>query len=148
MRLRASSSIDMTSEYPSKEEEAPHYDKRAQDFAVDFLAAVRKHVVDTLRNNYGAAAFNALSVQWMITVPAVWSPEAKHATKRCAEAAGMGARETMLMTSEPEAAAVYALKKLEPHHLKVGNNIIILVRTTPFGYFCASNTMEFIEVQY
>ncbi len=29
------------------------------------------------------------------------------------------------MTSEPEAAAVYALKQIEPHNLKVGNNIVI-----------------------
>ena|SRR5271167_4155386 len=29
------------------------------------------------------------------------------------------------MTSEPEAAALYALKKIEPHNLLVGNNIVI-----------------------
>src|SRR6266487_1470672 len=51
--------------------------------------------------------------------------EAQHATRECAEAAGMGRADTLLMTSEPEAAAAYALKKIEPHNLKVGNSIVI-----------------------
>jgi hypothetical protein len=126
MRLRAATSIDMTTIYPSREEAAPHYDKDAQALTTEFLSAVRKHVVGTLREHYGSAAFDALTIEWMVTVPAVWSPDAKNTTKRCAEAAGMGSMDTLLSTSEPEAAAVYALKKLEPHSLKVGNNLIVL----------------------
>lgn len=126
MQQKASSSIDMTSRYPSKVEESPHYEKKAKDLAVDFLSKVREHVTTTLRAQYGRAAFDALEVRWMMTVPAIWSLEAKSTTKQCAEAAGMGTRDTLLMTSEPEAAAVYALRKLEPHHLQEGNNIIIL----------------------
>ena len=125
MTLRASTSIDMTASYPSHEEAAAHH-RNAQDLSTDFLTAVRKHVVDTLRRHYGSAAFDALSIEWMVTVPAIWTPNAKTATKQCAEAAGMGMKETLLMTSEPEAAAIYALKKLEPHHLRIGNNIIVL----------------------
>jgi molecular chaperone DnaK (HSP70) len=93
--------------------------------AIDYLSSVRKHVITNLRQRYGSAAFDALEIEWIITVPAVWSPEAKHATRECAEAAGMGKGSSLMMTSEPEAAAVFALKKLEPHNLKVDNNIVI-----------------------
>lgn len=125
MQLKATTSVDLSQRYPSKLEEAPHYEKKARDLATDFLTSVRKHVITGLTNRYGAAAFSALQVEWILTVPAVWSPEAKHATRDCAEAAGMGKAETLMMTTEPEAAAVYALKKIEPHNLEVGNNIVI-----------------------
>ncbi|KAH8684361.1 hypothetical protein BGZ60DRAFT_523585 [Tricladium varicosporioides] len=126
MQLRGQSSIDMSIEYPSKEEESLEFQRKAQDLTTDFLRKVREHVTKTLEENYGSVVFNSFRIQWMMTVPAIWSLEAKNATKRCAEAAGMGKREELLMTSEPEAGAVYALKKLEPHHLRIGHNIVIL----------------------
>jgi hypothetical protein len=125
MQLKAENSVDLSRRYPSKLEEAPHYEKKSRDLAIDYLTAVRKHVISELSNRYGSAAFNNLKIGWILTVPAVWSPEAKHATRDCAEAAGMGKGVDLLMTSEPEAAAVYALKRIEPHNLQVGNNILI-----------------------
>jgi molecular chaperone DnaK (HSP70) len=125
MQHKASTSVDLSAKYPNKLEEAPHYEKKARDLAIDYLTSVRKHVIKELRKKYGRTALDTLEVEWIITVPAVWSPEAKHATRECAEAAGMGKGDTLLMTSEPEAAAVFALKRLEPHNIKVGNNIVI-----------------------
>jgi hypothetical protein len=125
MQHKASTSVDLSAKYPNKLEEAPHYEKKARDLAIDYLTSVRKHVIKKLREKYGRTAFDALKVEWIITVPAVWSPEAKHATRECAGAAGMGKGDSLLMTSEPEAAAVFALKRLEPHNIKVGNNIVI-----------------------
>ena len=66
-----------------------------------------------------------LQQEWIITVPAVWSLQAKETTRACAEAAGMGNGSTLQMTSEPEAAAAYTLRKLEPHNLRVNDNIVI-----------------------
>lgn len=37
----------------------------------------------------------------------------------------MGAKSEIQMISEPEAAAVYTLKSMQPHHLSVGDNIIV-----------------------
>jgi hypothetical protein len=119
-------SIDIVRQYPSREEEKENFEKRAKDISVDFLAAVRKHVISRLEYQLGANAISSLKIQWVMAVPAVWSPEAKNATKECAEAAGMGSRDELLMTSGPEAAASWALKKIQPNHLRVGNNIIIL----------------------
>jgi hypothetical protein len=90
MQLKASTSVDLSQRFPSKLEEAPHYEKKARDLATDYLTSVRKHVISSLSDQYGGAAFRNLKVEWVMTVPAVWSPEAKHATRDCAEAAGMG----------------------------------------------------------
>lgn len=63
--------------------------------------------------------------QFVLTVPAVWSDAAKDATLKAAEKAGMGARGELKLISEPEAAAVYTLKAIQPNHLKIGDNFIV-----------------------
>ncbi len=45
---------------------------------------------------------------------------AKNATLEAAERAGMGDIGSLKMISEPEAAAVYTLKAIQPNHLSVG----------------------------
>lgn len=64
-------------------------------------------------------------VQFVLTVPAVWSDSAKDATLKAAEKAGMGKRHELQLISEPEAAAVYTLKAIQPNHLKIGDNFIV-----------------------
>ena len=64
-------------------------------------------------------------VQFVLTVPAVWSDAAKDATLKAAEKAGMGNRHDLKLISEPEAAAVYTLKAIQPNHLKIGDNFIV-----------------------
>jgi len=125
MIYKASTSIDLSKDYPSKYEEKQNYEKKAKDLTIDYLTSVRKHVIKTLSENYGAAAFKALDVSWVMTVPALWSPEAQNATRECAEAAGMGNASSLMMTSEPEAGAAYALRKLEPHNVKIGHSIVV-----------------------
>jgi molecular chaperone DnaK (HSP70) len=73
--------------------------------SIDYLSKLRKHVVDHLIEKYGSVAFSSFVVQWVITVPAVWTADAKKLTRSCAEAAGMGTQTTISITSEPEAAA-------------------------------------------
>jgi molecular chaperone DnaK (HSP70) len=60
--------------------------------------------------------------EWIITVPAVWSIKAKDVTRACALAAGMT---NVAMTTEPEAAAAYAMQKLDRSYLKIGDSITI-----------------------
>jgi molecular chaperone DnaK (HSP70) len=64
-------------------------------------------------------------VEFVMTVPAVWSDAAKNATLHAAERAGMGNRHDLRLISEPEAAAAYTLKAIQPNHLKVGDNFIV-----------------------
>jgi len=73
--------------------------------SIDYLTKLRKHVVEHLVEKYGSVAFNSFVVQWIITVPAVWTADAKRLTRSCAETAGMGSQTTISITSEPEAAA-------------------------------------------
>ncbi|KAI9862953.1 MAG: hypothetical protein M1813_004126 [Trichoglossum hirsutum] len=84
-----------------------------------------RHAVSHIEKIYGNAVVKDCRFDWIITVPAVWSDAAKKKTKAAALRAGMGNTTSLQMTSEPEAAAVYALKALDPHHIKVGESVVI-----------------------
>lgn len=51
----------------------------------------------------------------------MWSDAAKALTLQAAEAVGLGTRDTLRLISEPEAAAVYSLKTIQPNKLKVAS---------------------------
>lgn len=91
----------------------------------DYLSQIYKHTMETLTRRYGETFMSLTKVQFVLTVPAVWSDSAKDATLKAAERAGMGNRHDLKIISEPEAAAVYTLKAIQPNHLKVGDNFIV-----------------------
>jgi len=125
LKYAASSTVDMSRKYPSTLEEAPHYNKKAKDIAIDFLTSVRKHVIKELAVRYTETTLNTLRQEWIITVPAIWSPTAKNTTKEIALAAGMGKSDTLQITTEPEAAATFTLRSLDPHDVKINDNVVI-----------------------
>ena len=81
--------------------------------------------MDTLIRRYGEAFMSSTPVEFVLTCPAVWSDAAKNTTLLAAEKASMGTKESIQMISEPEAAAVYALKTIQPNHLAVGDNFVV-----------------------
>lgn len=86
-------------------------------------------------------------VQFVLTVPAVWSDSAKDATLKAAEKAGMGKRHELQLISEPEAAAVYTLKAIQPNHLKVGDNFIVCdAGMLPPQEYCGGNNIDVLQV--
>ena len=91
----------------------------------DYLSMIYKHTMETLTRRYGETFMSLTKVQFVLTVPAVWSDAAKDATLKAAEKAGMGNRHDLKLISEPEAAAVYTLKAIQPNHLKIGDNFIV-----------------------
>jgi molecular chaperone DnaK (HSP70) len=91
----------------------------------DYLTQIHKHTMDTLTKRYGETFMSMTKVQFVLTVPAVWSDAAKDATLKAAEKAGMGDKGDLKLISEPEAAAVYTLKAIQPNHLKIGDNFIV-----------------------
>lgn len=97
--------------------------KSAETVVTDYLTELWKHTYETLERRYGTAFMSNTDTDVVLTVPAVWSDAAKDATLRAARAAGMG--EKLALISEPEAAAVYTLKSIQPNHLRVGNNFIV-----------------------
>lgn len=101
------------------------YDKTVMEAVSDYLAQIYRHTMETLTRRYGETFMSLTKVQFVLTVPAVWSDSAKDATLKAAEKAGMGKRHELQLISEPEAAAVYTLKAIQPNHLKVGDNFIV-----------------------
>ncbi|KAL2021548.1 hypothetical protein VTK56DRAFT_7047 [Thermocarpiscus australiensis] len=99
--------------------------KTVVDAVSDYLSQIYKHTMDTLRRRYGESFMASTKVDFVLTCPAVWSDAAKNTTLQAAERAGMGAQSQIQMISEPEAAAVYTLKAIQPNHLKVGDNFIV-----------------------
>ncbi|KAI1846446.1 hypothetical protein JX265_005030 [Neoarthrinium moseri] len=101
------------------------YEKNVVDAVSDYLTQIYKHTMDTLTRRYGESFMASTKVDFVLTCPAVWSDAAKNTTLQAAERAGMGAKSDIQMISEPEAAAVYTLKAIQPNHLNVGDNFIV-----------------------
>lgn len=101
------------------------FNKNVVDAVSDYLTQIYKHTMDTLTRRYGESFMASTKVDFVLTCPAVWSDAAKNTTLQAAERAGMGSRSEIQMISEPEAAAVYTLKAIQPNHLNVGDNFIV-----------------------
>lgn len=117
------------------------YNKTVVDAVSDYLTEIYKHTMDQLTRRYGESFMASTNVSFVLTCPAVWSDAAKNTTLQAAERAGMGLKSEIQMVSEPEAAAVYTLKAIQPNHLSVGDNFVVCdagggtVESVPFFFF-------------
>ncbi|RPB08315.1 actin-like ATPase domain-containing protein [Morchella conica CCBAS932] len=96
--------------------------KSVLDAISDYLGALHAHTITTLTRRYGISFMAITPITWVLTVPAVWSDAAKTATRHAAERAGM---KSPRLISEPEAAAVYTLKAIQPNTLSVGDHFVV-----------------------
>ena len=101
------------------------FNKNVVDAVSDYLTQVYNHTMETLTRRYGESFMASTKVEFVLTCPAVWSDAAKNTTLQAAERAGMGAKSDIQMISEPEAAAVYTLKAIQPNHLSAGDNFVV-----------------------
>ncbi|GAB7360509.1 hypothetical protein MBLNU230_g8459t1 [Neophaeotheca triangularis] len=101
------------------------YDRTVMDAVSDYLTKVYEHTMETLKRRFGESFIASTPIEFILTVPAVWSDAAKNATLQAAERAGMGERAKLQLISEPEAAAVHTLKTMQPGALKVGSNFVV-----------------------
>lgn len=99
--------------------------RTVMDAVSDYLTKIYEHTLETLTRRYGSSFMATTRMDFILTVPAVWSDAAKNATLQAAERAGMGNRHTLKLISEPEAAAVYTLRMIQPNGLTVGDNFIV-----------------------
>ncbi|KAI5788706.1 hypothetical protein FPQ18DRAFT_343143 [Pyronema domesticum] len=99
-------------------------DMTPTDVARDYLSALYKHTMETLNRQNSKALMDTMKVEFVVTVPAVWSDAAKNRTRKAAETAGMGHHNLSLL-SEPEAAAIYSIKIQDTGSIKVGNRIVV-----------------------
>lgn len=97
----------------------------AVEATADFLDKLKIQALEALDKRYGKAFMATTKIDYILTVPAVWSDAAKDATLRAAEMAGLHKSRNLQMITEPEAAALYALKQMEGVTLTVGDTYII-----------------------
>lgn len=95
----------------------------AETVVADYLRELWKHTMEILNRNFDEFFIANTKFEIVLTVPAVWSDTAKHATLKAAEKAGMG--DNLAMISEPEAAAVYALQAIQPNHMRKGSHFVL-----------------------
>ncbi|KAI4748507.1 actin-like ATPase domain-containing protein [Aureobasidium sp. EXF-12298] len=114
--------------YVSKEElckELQRSGKTAEEAISDYLTEIYRRAKEALVKRFTQNMVSSTTIEVVLTVPAVWTDAAKDATLRAAQKAGMGPE--LYMISEPEAAAIYALKSMGQKQklLKVGDNFIV-----------------------
>jgi len=95
----------------------------ATKLSVDFLRELRKWLEVDVDKTMGAGTFESMPLQYIITVPAIWSDPAKSLTRWCAGMAGMG--NSLKIITEPEAAMVHVLQKLPEGEYKVGDCFVL-----------------------
>lgn len=103
----------------------PGYDIPAEKLVTDYLTALRKHAERVLRYKLPHSALLSTPLEFVITVPAVWSDAAQAKTRACAENAGMGLGTALHIISEPEAAAMYALDAMDPHSIRIDDTFVL-----------------------
>lgn len=92
----------------------------------DFLSAVRETTVASIERTYKKQWVGESTIDYILTVPAIWSDSAKNIMIQAAEAAGFGAhRNGFHLISEPEAAAAYTLKAIQPNNLNQGDTFVV-----------------------
>lgn len=126
-------------------EEMQRLGKSAVTCASDYLSQVYKHVMQKAKDRYSPTVVNNATINFVLTVPAVWSDAAKNATLMAAKNAGIthnvstlsGRLDSFfrlprhcaiaadLARTEPEAAACYTVRAIQPNNLEIGNNIVV-----------------------
>lgn len=90
--------------------------------SIDFLKELRKSIETDVDKMMGEGTFTTTQIEYVITVPAIWSDQAKDLTKFCAQRAGLGSPK---LISEPEAAMVYVLQEMSSDGFDIGDTFIV-----------------------
>ncbi|KAL9052621.1 MAG: hypothetical protein Q9206_004239 [Seirophora lacunosa] len=114
---------DLSRQYPDQHALPPGYNVSGEKLCTDYLTALRKHTEAVLKHKLPQSILKSTPIEYIITTPAVWSDNAQAKTRSCAEAAGMGKQ--LMIISEPEAAAIYALHAMDPHSIKIGDTFVL-----------------------
>ncbi|CAN9134369.1 unnamed protein product [Alternaria alternata] len=108
--------------------------KQPDDVITDFLAQVKAHLLKNLDQKYGKTLWRTMPITLVVTVPATWSDLAKSRTLDAVDKAGFNTLEfpqpvTTILTTEPEAAAIYTIRTLrgttQDAHFAVGDGFIV-----------------------
>ncbi|KAM5379619.1 hypothetical protein ACJZ2D_003813 [Fusarium nematophilum] len=97
----------------------------AKDLTKVYLSCLHAHFVSILEKRLGPSIARSTPMDFVVTVPAIWSPKAKQATEQAAAIAGFCGNQRIQLISEPEAAALYTLKTLSPATLQLGRKFVV-----------------------
>uniref|UniRef100_A0A8H7TU91 Uncharacterized protein n=1 Tax=Bionectria ochroleuca TaxID=29856 RepID=A0A8H7TU91_BIOOC len=90
-----------------------------------YLSCLHEHFISILEKTLSSAVVRSTPMDFVVTVPAIWSNAAKEATERAAAVAGFCGNSRIQLISEPEAAALYTLKNLSPGTLQLGKKFVV-----------------------
>lgn len=91
--------------------------KSAISASGEYVGMLVAHAKNILKQRFGSV-LQTMDLQFVMTVPEVWSDKAKDATMQVATLAGIPSKDLFLV-SEPEAAAVYAIQTIQPNMMTV-----------------------------
>ncbi|KAI9473985.1 MAG: hypothetical protein EXX96DRAFT_529019 [Benjaminiella poitrasii] len=98
------------------------------DNIADYLNALHNYVMEELKKGF-AKNYDPCQFRYCLTVPAMWSDLAKYSMRKAALKAGLirkdDPEDRLILTSEPEAAALYCERMCDQVNLKKGDRILI-----------------------
>jgi molecular chaperone DnaK (HSP70) len=109
-------------------DEPPQEDREGEspmELTKIYLSCLQSHFVGILEKRLSSAVLRSTPMDFVVTVPAIWSNAAKQATERAAAMAGFCGNQRIQLISEPEAAALYTLKNLSPSTLQIGRKFVV-----------------------
>ncbi|KAI9868850.1 MAG: hypothetical protein M1813_004701 [Trichoglossum hirsutum] len=93
-----------------------------------YLGSLLEHAMDHMLAKWGKEFVNQTPKEFVLSVPAIWSDQAKAKTMDCALNAGFGGKNKEInvrLISEPEAAAVYTITTLPDCSLQLNDTFLI-----------------------
>ncbi|KAE8370730.1 actin-like ATPase domain-containing protein [Aspergillus caelatus] len=135
--------------------------KTAVDVVSDYLSEIYKHILKAISKHITEQELHVTPIEFWFTVPAIWSDKARDATRTAARRAGFGGSlsrqsDKVFLISEPEAAAITALKKYTTNSIggsvKVGDGVLVCdcgggtVDITTYVVNRVSPSLEFEEL--
>ncbi|KAJ5949847.1 hypothetical protein N7454_001431 [Penicillium verhagenii] len=112
--------------HPTLESEAliEHLGMEPVDVAGDYMQLMVSHAKRILDRRGIGGLMDTLDVKYILTIPGVWSDKGKDLTMQAACLAGIP-RSDLSLLSEPEAAAVYAIRTIQPNSMAKGDCFIV-----------------------
>jgi len=92
-----------------------------------YMSHLYKHLMWTLGERLSSSVVESTPIDFVLTVPAIWSNAAKQKTETAAVRAGFKATKgrKIHLVSEPEAAAIYTLHNLGQSRLNIGGTFVV-----------------------
>jgi hypothetical protein len=94
------------------------------EVVTDFLSHVGEVTIESIERTYQVEWVRNTEIEYVLTVPAIWTDSAKDLMVKAATNAGYGKhRLNFNLVSEPEAAAAYTLRAIQPNDLNVSSSL-------------------------